>query len=100
MVFCIQAETASTGLHVQAKNFPRLTFGNDFHRAAADFAVRGEALKSAAGVHHHFKALAAIRALNCFRNFHKFILLPCPDSAINPFASLSSLLAHAKQAVA
>ena len=88
MVFCIRAETASTGLHVQAQNFPRLAFRDDFHRTAADFAIRGEALKSAAGVHHHFKTLAAIRALNCFGNFHKSILLPCPDSAINPFVSL------------
>ena len=64
------AQPASSALHVQAQNFTRLTVGENFHRAAADFAVGGEAMGSRAGVHGDFKALAAVGTLNFFRNFH------------------------------
>jgi hypothetical protein len=68
-------------LHVQAQNFPRLTFGDDFERAAAHFAVRREALRSDAGVHHEVKRLPAEWALNLFGNFHSDRLRPSAKTA-------------------
>jgi hypothetical protein len=57
-------------LHVQAQNFARLAVSEDFHRAAADFAIGGEAMGSRARVHDDFKALTAVGAIDFFGNFH------------------------------
>ena len=64
------AEGGSTGLHIQAQNLARRTFGHDFERTTADFAIRGEALEWLAGVHDHLKALATVRAHDGFGFFH------------------------------
>jgi hypothetical protein len=64
------AQPASSALHVQAQNFARLAVREDFHRAAADFAISGEPVCSRAGVHDDFKALAAVGAIDFFGNFH------------------------------
>jgi hypothetical protein len=59
-----------SGWHVQAQNFPRLAFGGDLERAAADFAIRREALKRHARIHQDFENLPAKRALDRSGNFH------------------------------
>jgi hypothetical protein len=57
-------------LHVQAQNFSRNTFGEDFHWATADFAIRGETVRAHAGVHDDLESLTAEGALNVLGNFH------------------------------
>jgi hypothetical protein len=57
-------------LDIQAQNFAGLAFGDDFERAAADFAVGGEALGGNSGVDHDAEGLAAERALHRFGDLH------------------------------
>jgi len=60
--------------NLQAQNFARLAFGNDLEGAAANLAIGGKALAGHTGVHHRFKRLAAIGALNGLKNFHSLNL--------------------------
>jgi hypothetical protein len=64
------AQNASARLHVQAQNFAGLAFGRDLEWPTADLAICREPLKSFRGVHHNVDALAAVRALNWFGDFH------------------------------
>jgi hypothetical protein len=63
-------QRASTGLRVQAKNFPAFAFGNDLQRAAADFAIRREPLERYAGVNRQLELLSAVRTLDGLGCFH------------------------------
>jgi hypothetical protein len=68
-----RGQAASIRDRVQAQNFARFAFCDDFERAAAHFAVRRKPLKRHAGVNHQLKSLAAERALNVLGNFHAAI---------------------------
>jgi hypothetical protein len=69
--FCtILNKCPSTPEDIQAQNFARLTFDDNFHRTAANFAIGGETLGALASVYQHFKFLSAKWALNHFRFLH------------------------------
>ena len=57
----------------ETQNFARFAFGDDLKRPAADFTIRGETLRRDAGVDDQLKALAAERAVNVRRDFHRTI---------------------------
>jgi uncharacterized phosphosugar-binding protein len=57
--------------HLQTHNFPGLALGNHLEWPAAHFAIGGEPLRRDAGVDDQFKALAAERALDGMRYFHR-----------------------------
>ena len=63
--------TRSIPLHVQAQDFSRFGLGDDFKWAAANLAIRCEALGGNAGVNGQVKGLAAERALNDLGNLHE-----------------------------
>jgi hypothetical protein len=65
--------TRSISLHVQTQNFSRFALDDDFKGAAANFAIRCEALRGDAGVNGQFKGLAAKGALNGLGNLHESI---------------------------
>jgi len=60
-------------MHCHTQNFARLALDADFHRAAADLAVNGQALKRDTRVHSDFERLAAKRTMNGFICFHDFV---------------------------
>jgi hypothetical protein len=64
------AQAALIAGHVQAQNFPGLAFHGDLEWAAADFAIRGELLRSDAGVQGDVERLATEWALDSRRGFH------------------------------
>src|SRR5256885_16474047 len=57
----------------ETQNLARFAFGDDLKRPAADFTIRGETLRRDAGVDDQLKALAAERAVNVRRDFHRTI---------------------------
>jgi hypothetical protein len=61
----------STLRHLQAQDFARFALGNDFKRPAANFAIRGEALRRDAGVNDQFHSLAAEGTKDGFSRFHR-----------------------------
>jgi hypothetical protein len=68
-----RAQAASIRNRVQAQNFTRLAFGDDLEWPAAHFAIRREPLKRHTRVDPHLEHLAAVRALDVFRDFHPAI---------------------------
>jgi hypothetical protein len=56
--------------NIQGENFARLAFHQHFHGPATDFTVRGELLRSYAGVQDQLERLATERTLHCFRHLH------------------------------
>jgi len=62
--------SVSTRLDFKAQDFARLALGEDFKRAAADFAVGGELLRGDGGVNGERESLSAEGALDFFGNFH------------------------------
>lgn len=61
---------SSVGNHIQAQDFARLAFHDDFKRTAADFAIRREPLRRHAGVYDGLETLTAERALDVFGHLH------------------------------
>src|ERR1044071_4314768 len=59
----------------EIQDFARFAFGDDFERPAADFTVRGETLRRDAGVDDQPESLAAERALNVRRDFHRLMAI-------------------------
>lgn len=56
--------------HFQVQDLARVAFGNHLQRPATDLAIDREALPWSARVNDQIEALAAIRALDGFADFH------------------------------
>src|SRR6266496_6204149 len=65
----------------ETQNLARFAFGDDLKRPTADFTIRGETLRRDAGIDDQLKALAAERAVNVRRDFHRTIGLPAKRQA-------------------
>jgi hypothetical protein len=68
----------SISLHLQAQDFSRFAFDDNLERAAADLAIRCEALRGDAGVNGQVKGLAAEGALNGLGNLHESLYNSSP----------------------
>jgi len=59
--------------HLQAQNFAGFTFGEDLEGAAANLAIRREALLGDGGVNGQLEGLAAERALDGLGDLHGWV---------------------------
>src|ERR1035441_4869121 len=66
----VQFLTPSRFTHFQAQNLSRLTLNKHLERPATYFAISRKPLAGGARVNHQVKALATIRALHSFTDFH------------------------------